>query len=375
MIPFNRPQSVGRELEYVARAIESGGIGAGGEFTTRCQRWLESEIGTGKALLTTSCTAALEMAALLIDITAGDEVIVPSFTFPSSATAFVLRGAVPVFADIRDDTLNIDETRLEQLVRPGRTRAIVAMHYAGIAAEIDSIAEFAQRHNLVVVEDNAHGLFGRYRSRPLGSFGSLSAQSFHETKNVTCGEGGALFVNDERFVARAEIIRDKGTNRARFFRGEIDKYSWVDVGSSYAPSDVLAALLWAQLECKAEIQARRTRIWNRYAADLADWAAKTGARTPFVPSGAEHPAHLFYLIMDTVESRDALIQHLRKAGVQSAFHYVPLHLSDMGRRFGAKRGDCPVSETLSDRLIRLPFYNHLGETEQERVISAAKSFR
>ena len=372
-IPFNRPSFSGNEQAYIAQAIAHGHISGDGLFTKRCQELLEKELEVSKILLTTSCSHALEMAALLLGIRSGDEVIVPSFTFVSTANAFVLHGAQPVFVDIRPDTLNMDETRLEPLIS-SRTKAVVPVHYAGVGCEMETILEIANRHQVPVVEDNAHGLFGKYRGRHLGTFGCLAAQSFHETKNITCGEGGALLINDPRYVDRAEIIREKGTDRSRFFRGEVDKYTWVDVGSSYLPSDILAAFLFAQLESKERIQSRRQQIWEYYYEHLRDWAREHDVQLPFVPRHCEQPYHMFYLIMPSLGQRQALITHLRARGILSVFHYMPLHLSSMGRRFGAKQGDCPVTEQLSDRLVRLPFYNDLGEADQAFVVRAVTEF-
>ncbi len=373
-IPFNRPQRVGRELDYINAAVESGHIGGNGEFTVRCQDWLEQELGVKKALLTTSCTAALEMAALLLDTRPGDEVIVPSFTFPSTANAFALRGAQPVFADIRPDTLNIDETQIERHIT-SRTKAIVLMHYAGVGCEMEAIVDLARDRSIAVVEDNAHGLFGKYKGRHLGTFGCMSAQSFHETKNFTCGEGGGLLINHDQFIARAEIIREKGTNRARFYRGEVDKYTWVDFGSSYAPSDILAAFLLAQLEARENIQSERKRVWKYYAGHLREWARRNEVQLPSAPAHVEHSYHMFFILLRTGEQRTRLIAHLEKAGVQSAFHYMPLHLSEMGRAFGGKEGDCPMSRSVSERLLRLPFYNDLTNLELEQVVAAVEKFR
>lgn len=373
-IPFNRPSLVGPELEWMAEAVAGGCISGDGAFTRRCQEILERELGVPRSFLTTSCTHALELAALLLDVGPGDEVIVPSFTFVSTANAFVLRGARPVFADSRPDTLNLDEERLEELVTP-RTRAIAVVHYAGVGCAMERVMEVAAAHGLAVVEDNAHGLFGRYRGRWLGTFGALATQSFHETKNFTCGEGGALLVNDPALVPRAEILREKGTDRSRFFRGEIDKYTWVDVGSSYLPSDLLAAFLAAQLEAREAVQARRRAIWEAYRDGLADWAGEEGVRLPAVPEGCEQAYHLFYLMLPGLDARTALIAHLRARGVHAVFHYVPLHLSAMGRRFGGRPGDCPVAEAAGDRLLRLPFYNSLRDDEQERVIAAVRELR
>jgi dTDP-4-amino-4,6-dideoxygalactose transaminase len=368
---FNRAAVTGRELEYVTRAITDGPIHGDGPFTRACHEWLERLTGSPTALLTTSCTHALEMAALLLDLQPGDEVIVPPFTFVSTVNAIVLRGARPVFVDVRPDTLNLDETRIEAAITP-RTRAIVLVHYAGVGCEMDLIMAIAARHGLAVVEDNAHGLFGRYKGRQLGTFGSLATLSFHDTKNISCGEGGALMINDPRYVDRAEVIREKGTNRTRFYRGQVDKYTWCDIGSSYLPSDILAAYLLAQLEAHAEIQARRHAIWARYAEALAPWAEQSGARLPVVPEECEHPAHIFYLLMPSLEARTALLAHLRTRLILAVFHYQPLHLSEMGRRFGGREGQYPVTEDVSDRLVRLPIFFQLTDDEQARVIEAVR---
>ena len=372
-ISFNRPSLVGNELEYIHQAFDSQHISGDGIFTKKCSALLEQELGVPRVLLTTSCTHALEMMPILLDFQPGDEVILPSFTFVSTVNAFVLRGATPVFADVRPDTLNLDETALERLITP-RTRAIVPVHYAGVGCEMDAILEIASRHNLLVVEDNAHGLFGKYKGTPLGTFGALAAQSFHETKNISCGEGGALLINDPALIERAEIIREKGTNRSRFFRGQVDKYTWVDIGSSYLPSDILAAFLYAQLECRQQIQQRRERIWQYYSRHLSEWAQERGVHLPVVPAHCEQPYHMFYLLLPDLEKRQALIAHLKAQGILAVFHYLPLHLSDMGKRFGGKEGDCPVTESVSDRLLRLPFYNDLTEADQARVVSAITAF-
>jgi len=313
------------------------------------------------------------MAALLLGIQPGDEVIVPSFTFVSTVNAFVLRGAKPVFIDIRPDTLNLDERLLEGLITP-RTKAIVCVHYAGVGCEMDTILKIAQRHAVPIVEDNAHGLFGKYKGHWLGTLGCLATQSFHETKNFTCGEGGALLINDPRYIERAEILREKGTNRSRFFRGQVDKYSWVDLGSSYLPSDILAAFLFAQLERRDEIQMRRQQIWCTYQEHLTDWAAEHGVRLPIIPPECEQAWHMFYLLMPSLDSRQALIQHLKEQGILSVFHYLPLHLSEMGRNFGGRPGDCPVTEKISDQLVRLPFYNSLTESDQDSVCTSIRKF-
>ncbi|MGH9504280.1 MAG: dTDP-4-amino-4,6-dideoxygalactose transaminase [Terriglobales bacterium] len=373
-IPFNRPCLAGNEYKYIAEAIACGYASGDGSFTRKCHELLEQALQVPKVLLTTSCTHALEMAALLLDCAPGDEIIVPSFTFVSTANAFVLRGARIVFADIRPDTLNLDETRLERLITP-RTVAIAPVHYAGVACEMDSICALAQRHGIRIVEDNAHGLFARYKGKLTGTFGCLATQSFHETKNITCGEGGALVINDARLVERAIVIRDKGTNRGRFLRGQVDKYTWVDVGSSYLPSDLLAAFLLAQLEARHEIQEKRRRVWENYEQSLQGWAQENGVGIPVVPPECEQSHHMFYLILKSLEERQALIAHLKSHGILSVFHYVPLHLSEMGRKFGAMPGDCPVTESISERLLRLPFYNDLTESDQARVVSAVSQFR
>jgi dTDP-4-amino-4,6-dideoxygalactose transaminase len=372
-IRFNRVTLTGRELEYVAEAVANGHVSGDGPFTMRCHAALEQIVGAPKALLTTSCTHALEMAALLLEIAPDDEVIVPSFTFVSTVNAFVLRGARPVFVDVRPDTLNLDERLIEAAITR-RTRAIVLVHYAGVACEMDAITDVASRHGLAIVEDNAHGLFGRYRGRPLGSFGALSTLSFHETKNVTCGEGGALVINDPRFVERAEIVREKGTRRSQFFRGEIDKYTWCDIGSSYLPSDMLAAFLYAQLEHRHAIQARRQQIWEMYRAQLAGWAEAHHVRLPVVPDHCEQAYHMFYILLPSLEIRQALIAHLKARHILAVFHYLPLHLSSMGRTVGGRPGDCPVTEDVSDRLLRLPFHNQLTEDDLRRVCEAVRAF-
>jgi dTDP-4-amino-4,6-dideoxygalactose transaminase len=372
-IPFNKPYMTGRELDYIADAVQSGHLSGDGQYTKRCHAFLEAALGVPKALLTTSCTHALEMAALLLDLQPGDEVIVPSFTFVSTVNAFVLRGAKPVFIDVRPDTLNLDETQLERLITP-RTRAVVPVHYAGVGCAMDVIGEIAARHGLAVIEDNAHGLFGQYRGKHLGTFGALATQSFHETKNFTCGEGGALLINDPALVERAEIIREKGTNRSRFFRGMVDKYTWVDVGSSYLPSDALAAYLWAQFEARDDIQARRERLWHRYDNELSGWAQAHRVQTPHVPGDCAQAFHMYYLLLPSLDTRTRLIAHLKARSILAVFHYLPLHLSDMGTRFGGRPGDCPVTEDVSDRLLRLPFYNSMTEAEQTSVIEALQTF-
>jgi dTDP-4-amino-4,6-dideoxygalactose transaminase len=372
-IPFNRPYAVGTEFEYIRQAIENVHTCGDGPFTKKCHALLEQTIGVPKALLTTSCTHALEMSALLLDIQPEDEVIVPSFTFVSTVNAFVLRGATPIFIDVRPDTLNLNEAKLEQLITP-RTKAIVPVHYAGIGCEMDAILEIAGRYGIAVVEDNAHGLFGKYKGKYLGTFGCMATQSFHETKNFNCGEGGALLINDPKYIERAEVIREKGTNRSRFYRGQVDKYTWVDLGSSYLPSDMLAAYLYAQLEVHEKIQAKRQQVWEYYHEHLQDWAQENGIRFPIVPDHCDQAFHMFYLLLPSLEKRQALIAHLKAQDIVAPFHYLPLHLSEVGRKFGGKEGDCPVTEDVSDRLIRLPLYNDLTEADLARIVKAVREF-
>jgi dTDP-4-amino-4,6-dideoxygalactose transaminase len=372
-IPFNRPCFTGNELKYIGDAVARGQISGDGYFTKQCHRYLEDALGVHKALLTTSCTHALEMSALLLDIQAGDEVICPSFTFVSTINAFVLRGAKPVFVDVRSDTLNLDETLLEAAITP-RTKAILVVHYGGVGCEMDAIMEIANRRRIPVVEDNAHGLFGKYKGQNLGTIGAMATQSFHETKNFQCGEGGALLINDAQYAERAEIIREKGTNRSRFFRGQVDKYTWVDVGSSYLPSDVLAAFLYAQLEGRDDIQAKRQKIWDTYNTELSGWADQYDVQLPTVPAHCEQSYHVFYMVLPSLASRQALIAHLRSQHILSVFHYLPLHLSEMGQHYGGQPGDCPVTERLGDCLLRLPLYNDLSEADQTRVVEAIHSF-
>ena len=372
-IPFNRACFEGKELAYIAEAISNGHISGDGPFTKKCHSFLKEKLGCEAVLLTTSCTHALEMSALLLGINEVDEGFVPSFTFVSTINAFVLRGAKPVFIDIREDTLNLDESLLEALITP-RTKAIVPVHYAGVGCEMDAIMDIADRHNVAVVEDNAHGLFGKYKGQELGTFGCLATQSFHETKNFTCGEGGALLINAPKLVERAEIIREKGTNRSRFFRGQVDKYTWVDVGSSYLSSDVLAAFLYAQFEVSEAIQAKRKRVWTRYYEGLVDWADQSGIRLPIVPNDCVQPYHMFYLLMPSLDVRQKFIQYLASHNIQSVFHYLPLHLSDQGRELGGDKFQCPVTDRVSDQLVRLPFYNDLPIDDQNRVIECIRSF-
>jgi dTDP-4-amino-4,6-dideoxygalactose transaminase len=372
-IPFNRPSHAGNESSYMAEALSKGHLSGDGYFTKKCHELFERELGVRRALLTTSCTHALEMAALLVNIQPGDEVILPSFTFVSCVNAFVLRGAKPVFVDIRKDTLNLDESKVEEKLTK-KTKAILAVHYAGVSCEMDALLNLAERHQIPLIEDNAHGLFGKYKGKYLGTLGAMATQSFHETKNFTCGEGGALLLNDAKHIERAEIIREKGTNRSRFFRGQVDKYTWVDLGSSYLPSDLLAGFLLAQLEEREKIQRQREKLWSRYAQALSHWAQKNDVRLPFVPEHCEQAFHMFYLLLPSLSRRQALIEHLKRLGITSVFHYLPLHLSDMGVSFGGKPGDCPVTEAYSDQLLRLPFYNSLTDEEQSFVIDSVLSF-
>lgn len=372
-IPFNKPSLVGSEMMMIRECIASGYSAGDGDFTKKCHKFFEETLNVRKALLTTSCTHSLEMTALLLNIKPLDEVIIPSFTFVSTVNAFVLRGAKPVFADIRPDTLNINENLIENLITP-KTRAIVVVHYAGVACEMDAILQVAKKYNLAVIEDNAHGLFGKYKGRFLGTIGQMATQSFHETKNITCGEGGALLINDPQFIERAEIIREKGTNRSRFFRGQVDKYTWVDVGSSYLPSDILAAYLFAQLEAHQDIQSKRQEIWETYNNTLQGWAEINNIALPTVPDECEQAYHMFYLIMPSLEKRQDLIAYLKSKKILSVFHYLPLHLSEMGKKLGGKEGDCPITEDLSDRLLRLPFYNSYTDEEQAYVIQSLREW-
>lgn len=372
-ISFNRPSVVGNELQYLKECFLNGHVSGNGLFTKRCEEFLEKTIKTRKAFLTTSCTHSLEMSALLLDLSSGDEVILPSFTFPSTANAFALRGVTPVFVDIRADTLNLDETIIERLITP-KTKAIVVVHYAGVGCKMDEILRIARRHKLALIEDNAHGLFGKYKGKNLGTFGMMATQSFHETKNFSCGEGGALFVNDDEFIERAEIIREKGTDRSKFFRGEVDKYSWIDLGSSYVLSELQAAFLFAQFEMAESIQNRRRQLWLNYKTSLEEWAGHNGVKLPFVPEDVEQPFHLFYLCLPSLQERQRMIDFLGNRGIQSLFHYQPLHLSRMGRSFGAQPGDCPVAEQISETILRLPLYTELTDEEQGYIIRGILEF-
>jgi dTDP-4-amino-4,6-dideoxygalactose transaminase len=365
-IPFNRVSPIGRELEYMSLAVERGHVSGSGPFTRKCEELLEQELGVGRALLTTSCTHALEMIALLLEFGPGDEVILPAFTFVSTANAFVLRGARPVFVDIREDTLNLDERLVAAAVTP-RTKAICVVHYAGVGCDMNTIDAIAAQHGVSVVEDAAHALFGRYRGRWLGTFGRLTALSFHETKNFSSGEGGGLLISDPALIERAEIIREKGTNRSRFLRGEVDKYTWVDVGSSYVMSDLLAAFLFGQLEVRHEIQRRRRALFEGYDAGVGAWAREHGIGTLVPPAWCEQPYHMYYLRLPDPEARAQLIAALHASGILAVSHYVPLHLSAVGRRYGYTEGALPVTERVCDQIVRLPFYSSMTAAEQRTV--------
>jgi len=372
MIPFNKPHMTGRELDYITAAHGMGQLAGDGAFSRRCQAWLERQTGTPKALLTHSCTAALEMAAILAGVGPGDEVIMPSYTFVSTANAFVLRGAIPVFVDIRSDTLNLDEQQIETAITP-RTRAIVPVHYAGVACTMDVILAIAARHGLMVIEDSAQGIMSTFHGHSLGSIGHLGTLSFHETKNVIAGEGGALLVNDPSMIDRAEIIREKGTDRSRFFRGQVDKYTWVDIGSSFLPSEITAAFLLAQLEAADAITARRVLIWERYHSALEPLEHAGRLRRPIVPVASGNNGHMYYLLLRDLEQRTAFISHMKHAGVQCVFHYLPLHRSPMGLQVGRATGPLPVTNDLADRLVRLPMWPGL-EPDLDHVIEAVMAF-
>jgi dTDP-4-amino-4,6-dideoxygalactose transaminase len=371
MIPFNRVHLTGREFTYIQQAVDYGQLAGNGRFTLRCQEWLQRQLSAHRVLLTHSCTAALEMAALLLDVQAGDEVIMPSFTFVSTANAFVLRGATPVFVDVRPDTLNLDERLVEAAITP-RTRAIVTVHYAGVASEMDALVDIARRHDLTIIEDAAQGVMSTYRGRPLGSIGHLAAISFHETKNVISGEGGALVINNPAFVERAEILWEKGTNRTRFFRGQVDKYTWVDIGSSFLPGELTAAFLWAQLEHAEDLTRQRLRLWQRYD-DAAAALASCELRRPTVPSECGHNAHMYYVLLPGSIPRGEVLNELNRRGINAVFHYVPLHSAPAGRRFGRVGSSMAVTDDLSERLIRLPLWVGMEPDIPGRVVGELRA--
>ena len=372
-IPFNLPDINDFDLAQFGDAIAEGHTSGNGPFTQCVETMLQSTLSLGHALLTTSCTHALEIAALLCNLQPGDEVIVPSFTFVSSASAFALFGARPVFVDCRQDTLNINASLIEAAITP-RTRAICVVHYGGVACEMEQIMAIAKTHNFLVIEDNAHGLFAKYKGNHLGTFGQFATQSFHETKNITCGEGGALLINDEQYIERAEILREKGTNRSRFLRGQVDKYTWVDIGSSWVMSDLLAAILWGQLQRADQINSLRMILWERYDRELRDWAEQHGVLRPFVPRDCQHVGHVYHLRFQEGSQRERFIAHMRNLNISCVFHYQPLHISPVGMRFGGYLGQCPVAEKAGECLVRLPMYNTLTESDQSRVIEAVQQF-
>lgn len=372
-IPFNKPYMTGKELWYISQAHHRAQLSGDGQFTKNCNRWLESYLDCPKVLLTHSCTAALEMSAILADLKAGDEVVMPSYTFVSTANAFVLQGAVPVFVDIRPDTLNIDENLVEPAIT-NKTRAIVAVHYAGVACEMNTLQEIARRYNLLLIEDAAQGLMASYKGQPLGSIGDMGCFSFHETKNIICGEGGALAVNRPEFVERAEIIREKGTNRSQFFRGQVDKYTWVDRGSSYLPGEVIAAFLYAQLEEADKITQRRRELWGYYHNLLKSLENREKIRRPIVPEVCYHNAHMYYILLNSLDERTSLINFLRKEGINAVFHYTPLHSSPAGKKYSRYVGEMTVTNRVSDTLLRLPLYPELERSDIERIIDTIERF-
>ncbi|WDQ15647.1 dTDP-4-amino-4,6-dideoxygalactose transaminase [Rhodopirellula sp. P2] len=372
-IPFNKPFVAGKELFYIAQAVTMGNLGGDGHFTQACSRLLEQTFGIQKVLLTPSCTAALEMAAMLCRLEPGDEVIMPSYTFVTTASSFVREGATPVFVDIRSDTLNIDETLIEAAISP-RTKAICVVHYAGVACEMDTIMAIAKKHNLLVVEDAAQGVNSSYKGKPLGSIGDLGCYSFHETKNFICGEGGALCINNPRFIETAEIIREKGTNRSRFIRGQVDKYTWVEIGSSYVPSELSSAFLYGQLELMQEISTQRQTIYNNYDCLIRPIADRLGLQLPSIPTECTSNSHMYYLICSDGPQRTKLLSHMRSRGIQAVFHYVPLHSAPASVKRGFNRTSLPKTDNLSERLIRLPMYFDISTSEQEQVVDTMKSF-
>jgi dTDP-4-amino-4,6-dideoxygalactose transaminase len=371
MIHFSKPAFIGNEEKYLKEAMNNQQLSGDGVFTKRCHEWFEKNTGTKKALLTTSCTHALEMTAILLDVQEGDEVIMPSYTFVSTANAFVLRGAKIVFVDIRPDTMNIDETKIEQSITD-KTKVIVPVHYAGVSCEMDAIMDIASRHNLFVVEDAAQGITSTYKGKMLGTIGDLGTYSFHDTKNITSGEGGVLLINNEKFIERSEIIREKGTNRSQFFRGEIDKYGWQDLGSSYLPSELNAAILLAQLENIEKIQEKRINIWNRYFEELK--SLKSQIELPKIPSSCKHNAHIFYIKCKDIEERSKLIDHLKRNNIYAVFHYVPLHLSLAGKKFGILNGNDKFTTKESERILRLPLHYNISNEDIKKIVTSIKGF-
>lgn len=372
-IRFNRPDITSDDRSFLADAITGGHSSGNGVFTQRTEKMLEATLGVRRALLTTSCTHALEMSALLSKLQPGDEVIVPSYTFVSTASAFAMFGAKPVFVDSRHDTLNIDAALVEQAIT-SKTRAVCVVHYGGVACEMDALTKLVTKHGLTLIEDNAHGLFAKYKGKYLGSFGAMATQSFHETKNITCGEGGALLINDASLVERAETLREKGTNRSKFLRGQVDKYTWVDIGSSWVLSDLLAAILWGQMQRAEEINSRRVEIWNRYHTNLSSWATQHGVQIPVIPDGCEHVGHVYHLRFATGDQRTRFIDHMKQRRISCVFHYQPLHASPVGQHFGGRVGQCPIAEQAGECLVRLPLYNTLTSSDQQRVIDAVCEF-
>lgn len=373
-IPFNKPFKINKEFEYIKDAIKKGVLRGDGFYTKKCHGFLEQLLGCEKALLTHSCTAALEMCAILLDLKQGDEIIMPSYTFVSTANAFVLRGAVPVFVDIRPDTLNIDESLIEAAITP-KTKAICVVHYAGLACEMDKILAIAKKHNLSVIEDSAQGLGSFYNGKPLGAIGDMGCFSFHETKNVISGEGGALIINNEKFVERAEVIREKGTNRSKFFRGEVDKYTWVDIGSSFLPSDLIAAFLYSQLENMDKINKKRMEIWKFYHNLFEKYEEQGLVKRPFIPSNCSHNAHMYYILFDNLEKRTKFINYMKQNKINPVFHYIPLHSSPAGKKYGRKSGSLNITNKISDTILRLPMYYTMNNKELSYIRSAIKKYR
>ena len=373
LIPFNKPFIIGNEIAYIRQAVAGGKISGDGDFTLKCHNFMQERYRIKKVLLTTSCSTALDMAAILTDIRPGEEVIMPSFNFTSAANSFFMRNSRLKFIDIRKDTLNIDENKIEEAITT-KTRAIIVVHYAGVSCEMDKIMQIAKKYKILVIEDAAHAIESKYGESYLGSIGDIGSYSFHETKNVVCGEGGAILINDERFVEKAEIIREKGTDRSKFFRGETDKYSWVDIGSSFLPSEILSAFLYAQFEKIDNINEKRSRIWNYYYKKLAGFEKKGLIRMPIIPDNCTHNSHIFYILLNNLKTRNSLMHHLKKSGILAVFHFLPLHLSPMGLKMGYKPGDFPVTENVSDCILRLPLYYDLRKKDLDRIIKEIEDF-